>query len=176
MCDTAVYPASKLLVHALAVLLACKALYDGVHLIHPGIVTTTLYQAEAGVIGRLLRSFFRRVAWDAETSASRFLHMLWRAGVFDNTICTTAMYWDASSLKPRVLTSELSNHLAVELEVQLRRPRSPTVNTYNPSSGNVHGSGGKNEERKGANEADRIVLPRCGEHQTWRKESEHETR
>lgn len=115
----AVYPASKLLVHALAVHLANTAAYDGVHVIHPGIVSTTLYSAETGLIGRILRCFLRIVAWDAMTSATRVLHMLHSAGVFDNGIragTATAMYWDATTLKPSVLTSPLGKQLGTELE------------------------------------------------------------
>eukprot|EP00171_Calliarthron_tuberculosum_P016529 IDg16529t1 len=68
----AAYPSAKLLLHVVSDALARHAHIPAL-VVHPGVVSTALYDGEPGILGSILRFLLRYVAWDAETAAFRIL-------------------------------------------------------------------------------------------------------
>lgn len=94
----AAYPYSKSLLPAAAD--ACARTFGRpAVVVHPGVVDTRLYEAEAGVIGGVLRRVVRVVAWTPQRAAERVLEVVRRAGVLGGAgAVSVATYWDATTL------------------------------------------------------------------------------
>lgn len=115
----AAYPTSKLIVLANTHEWACTW-GKRVIAIHPGIVDTSLYDNERGIMGTLVRTVVRNLAWTPHQSAVRILYVLCLTQVL-NTIgqrsttqddgqgssSSLPLYWDTVAMRPAALPKQI---------------------------------------------------------------------
>lgn len=113
----AAYPMSKLMMLANADIWA-RTWEKRVVAIHPGIVATSLYDSEPGILGNLLRAVVRNLAWTPYQSAVRVLKVLCSTNVLQLTpklpagranqpFPSTQIYWDTVSMCPAALPTQM---------------------------------------------------------------------